>query len=38
LFAGVQNILPQIVEKHLNREMGRLFAEVEEKINIELNV
>lgn len=37
LFAGVHNILPQIVEKHLNREMGRLFAEVEEKINIELN-
>ncbi len=37
LFAGIQNILPQIVEKHLNREMGQLFGEVEEKINIELN-
>jgi len=37
LFAGVQNVLPRIVEKHLNPEMGRVFADVEEKINIELN-
>lgn len=37
LFAGAQNILPAIVEKHLNREMGELFADVEEKINAELN-
>ncbi|MDQ3321064.1 MAG: bacillithiol biosynthesis cysteine-adding enzyme BshC [Acidobacteriota bacterium] len=37
LFAGVQSVLPPVVEKHLNREMGRLFAEVEEKINVELN-
>lgn len=37
LFVGVKSVLPQIVEKHLNREMGSLFAEVEEKINLELN-
>ncbi|HXG85868.1 MAG TPA: bacillithiol biosynthesis cysteine-adding enzyme BshC [Pyrinomonadaceae bacterium] len=37
LFAGIQSVLPSVVEKHLNREMGRVFAEAEEKINIELN-
>lgn len=37
LFAGLENLQPQIVEKHLNRETARLFAEAEQKINIELN-
>ncbi|MBA2606567.1 MAG: bacillithiol biosynthesis cysteine-adding enzyme BshC, partial [Acidobacteria bacterium] len=37
LFAGIENIMPQIVEKYLNIEMANVFAEVEEKINIQLN-
>ena len=37
LFAGFENILPQIVEQHLNRETALKFVEAEEKINIELN-
>ena len=37
LFAGIENVLPQIVEKHLNKDTARVFAEAEEKINIELN-
>ncbi|MEJ7861090.1 MAG: bacillithiol biosynthesis cysteine-adding enzyme BshC [Pyrinomonadaceae bacterium] len=37
LFAGTENIMPQIVEKYLNQEMANVFAEVEEKINIQLN-
>lgn len=37
LFAGTENIMPQIVEKYLNKEMANVFAEVEEKINIQLN-
>ena len=37
LFAGFENLLPQIVEKYLNRETARTFAETEEKINIELD-
>lgn len=37
LFYGIENILPQIVEKHLNRELAETFAAVEEKINTELN-
>ena len=37
LFGGIQNVLPQIVEKHLNRETGELFADVEKKINHELD-
>ncbi|MCA1625396.1 MAG: bacillithiol biosynthesis cysteine-adding enzyme BshC [Acidobacteria bacterium] len=37
LLAGIENILPQIVEKYLNREMADIFIEVEEKINTQLN-
>lgn len=37
LFAGIENVLPQIIEKYLNREMGEIFVEVEENINGELN-
>jgi bacillithiol biosynthesis cysteine-adding enzyme BshC len=37
LFVGYENLLPRIVEKYLNREMAKVFAEAEEKINLELN-
>jgi bacillithiol synthase len=37
LFAGQENLLPKIVEQYLNKDTARLFAEAEEKINIELN-
>ncbi|HQU86474.1 MAG TPA: bacillithiol biosynthesis cysteine-adding enzyme BshC [Pyrinomonadaceae bacterium] len=37
LFAGEEEILPVIVEKYLNSETAKIFAEAEEKINIELN-
>lgn len=37
LFVGYENLLPQIVEKYLNSDTAQLFAEAEEKINIELN-
>ncbi len=36
-FAGIETVAPQIVEKYLNPEMANVFAEVEEKINIQLN-
>lgn len=37
LFDGEEKIIPEIVEKYLNRETAKVFAEVEEKINAELN-
>lgn len=37
LFAGIENLLPGIVEGYLNRDTARLFADAEEKINIQLN-
>jgi bacillithiol synthase len=37
LFAGLENVLPQIVERYLNRETARIFAEAEEIINTQLN-
>ena len=37
LFVGIETLMPEIVEKHLNREMGEIFAEVDENINLELN-
>ena len=37
LFVGIENLTPQIVEEHLNREMGEMFAEVDGNINAELN-
>ncbi len=37
LFAGMENVMPRIVEKYLNKEMANVFAEVEENINAQLN-
>lgn len=37
LLVGYENLLPQIVEKYLNSDTAKIFAEAEEKINIELN-
>lgn len=37
LFAGMEELLPGIVERHLNQDSAMLFADVEEKINTELN-
>lgn len=37
LFGGMESVLPQIVEDYLNPETARIFAEVEEKINVQLN-
>lgn len=37
LFKGVDELLPRIVEQHLDRETGRLFADVEERVNAELH-
>ena len=36
-FGGIENLLPKIVEEFLNKDTARIFAEAEEKINIELN-
>ncbi|MGI8494217.1 MAG: bacillithiol biosynthesis cysteine-adding enzyme BshC [Pyrinomonadaceae bacterium] len=38
LFVGLENLLPQIVEDFLNVETGKLFADVEENINAQLNL
>lgn len=37
LFQGIDQLLPQIVEKYLNTKTAATFAEVEENINRELN-
>ncbi len=37
LFNGIENVLPKIVEEFLNKDMAKIFAEAEEKINTELN-
>jgi bacillithiol biosynthesis cysteine-adding enzyme BshC len=37
LFAGMDELLPAIVEQYLNKDSAKTFAEVEEKINTELN-
>jgi uncharacterized protein YllA (UPF0747 family) len=37
LFRGIEHLLPKIVEEYLNKDTAKLFAEVEEKINTELN-
>ncbi len=37
LFSGQENLLPKIVEQYLNADTARIFAEAEEKINIELD-
>lgn len=37
LFQGEEKLIPEIVEEFLNNETAKVFAEVEEKINTELN-
>ena len=37
IFDGFESVLPEIVEKYLNRETARIFAEAEEIINQQLN-
>lgn len=37
LLRGKDTLLPEIVEKYLNPEMAKIFAEAEEKINAELS-
>ena len=37
LFGGIEGVLPQIVEKFLNRQTAKIFAEAEEIINAQLN-
>ncbi len=37
LFAGLENLMPRIVEDFLNREMGEVFTEVDKNINAELD-
>ena len=37
LFGGLENLLPGIVERYVNPSSARLFADAEEKINLELN-
>jgi bacillithiol biosynthesis cysteine-adding enzyme BshC len=37
LFAGIENLLPNIVEQYLNKDTAKVFATAEEKINTELN-
>ena len=34
---GKEELLPEIVENYLNPEMAQIFAETEEKINLQLN-
>jgi bacillithiol biosynthesis cysteine-adding enzyme BshC len=37
LFEGFDNLLPEIVEQYLNSDSAKIFADVEEKINAQLN-
>lgn len=37
LFNGYDSLLPDIVEKYLNVDAGKIFADVEEQINTQLN-
>ena len=37
LFQGEEHLIPKIVEKYLNKDAAHVFAEVEERINAELN-
>ena len=37
LFQGMEELLPRIVEGHLNKDTAMLFADVEEKINSQLH-
>jgi bacillithiol biosynthesis cysteine-adding enzyme BshC len=37
LFDGFETLLPRIVEGHLNADSAKIFAEVEEQINIQLS-
>lgn len=37
LFGGSERLLPEIVERFLNKDSAKVFADVEERINTELN-
>lgn len=37
LFAGTDSIIPRVIEESIDPELAKVFAEAEEKINIELN-
>jgi uncharacterized protein YllA (UPF0747 family) len=37
LFGGIEDVLPQIVERFLNKQTAKTFAEAEEIINTQLN-
>lgn len=37
LFSGIDKVMPEIVDSHLNKDTAKLIADVEEKINTELN-
>ncbi len=37
LFEGIESILPSLIERHISPDTARVFAEVEESINTELN-
>ncbi|MGB5013754.1 MAG: bacillithiol biosynthesis BshC, partial [Pyrinomonadaceae bacterium] len=37
LFAGIDSLLPSLIEKHISPDTAKLFADVEERMNIELD-
>lgn len=37
LFAGIESLLPTLIERHISPQTAQLFAAVEERINTELN-
>ncbi len=37
LFAGIESLLPMLIEKHISPDTARLFADVEAEINTELD-
>lgn len=37
LFGGLESLLPTLIEKHISPDTAQLFADVEERINAELN-
>ncbi len=37
LFAGIEALLPSLIEKHISPDTAKLFAEVEGRLNIELD-
>ncbi|MBK7934636.1 MAG: bacillithiol biosynthesis cysteine-adding enzyme BshC [Acidobacteria bacterium] len=37
LFAGIDSLLPSLIEKHISPDTAKLFADVEERLNTELD-